>query len=91
MSGEPFVLLGVNSDKDRKALKVTLAEQDITWRNWWDNGLIDGPIHTTWQVVQRPSIYIIDAKGVLRFKEIQADQIDAAIDQLLAEMTKGDK
>ena len=45
LADKPFVLLGVNSDKDRSALKKTIAEERITWRSWWDEGRIDGPIH----------------------------------------------
>lgn len=84
--GQPFVLLGVNSDEDRAALKKTLVEERITWRSWWDEGRIDGPIHTTWQVEQRPCIYILDAQGVVRYKKIAPEEVDRAIDQLLAEL-----
>ena len=83
LSDKPFVLLGVNSDQDRESLKKTLAEEEITWRSWWDDGRIDGPIHTRWQIVQRPSIHILDAKGVIRYKNIEPDAVDGAIDALL--------
>jgi len=29
---KPFVLLGVNSDTDRQALKVTLVDEKLPWR-----------------------------------------------------------
>lgn len=86
LAGKPFVLLGINSDKDRQALKQTLIDERITWRSWWDDGRIDGPIHTNWQILQRPSIHILDAKGVLRFKDLQPEDVDKAIDVLLAEL-----
>ena len=91
LSGKPFVLLGVNSDKDREALKKTLVEQRIAWRNWWDEGRIDGPIHTTWQIVQRPAIYILDAGGVVRHKNIQPEAVDDVIDGLLDELARQGK
>ncbi len=84
LNGKPFVMLGVNSDEDREALKTTLIEERITWRSWWD-GKIDGPIHTTWQILQRPAIHLLDANGVIRYKNIQPEAVDDAIDQLLAE------
>lgn len=86
LSGKPFILLGVNSDPDREALKKTLVDENITWRSWWDNGDIDGPIHTTWQVTERPGIHILDAKGVIRHKNIAAEDIDQAIAALLDEL-----
>lgn len=86
--GKPFVLLGVNSDEDREALKSILAEEQLTWRSWWDDGAIDGPIHTKWQIELRPAIHILDHNGVIRFKEIDAQDTVGAIDQLLEELTE---
>ena len=83
LAGKPFVLLGINSDRDRQALKQTLSDERITWRSWWDDGRIDGPIHTTWQIRQRPSIHILDAAGVVRHENIQPEDVDKAIDALL--------
>jgi hypothetical protein len=85
LSDKPFVLLGINSDKDRNTLKQTLVKEKITWRSWWDAGGITGPIQSQWQVAQRPVIYILDQKGIIRYKQPDADDLDAAIDALLAE------
>jgi thiol-disulfide isomerase/thioredoxin len=35
-ANRPFVLLGVNSDKEERTLKQLLANQTVTWRCWWD-------------------------------------------------------
>jgi hypothetical protein len=88
LAGKPFVLLGVNSDEDREALKETLVKEQITWRSWWDEGRIDGPIHTQWQILERPAIHLLDHKGVIRFKNIQPSDVDAAIDGLLSELAR---
>jgi len=91
LSGKPFALLGVNSDKDLLALRETIIEEQITWRSWWDDGRIDGPIQTAWQVLARPTVHLLDAKGVIRYKNLQTEGLDAAIDTLLAELpAKGD-
>jgi hypothetical protein len=86
-AGKPFVLLGVNSDEDREALNKTLIEERITWRSWWDDGRIDGPIHTTWQIDLRPAIHLLDHKGVIRYRDIPPDKVDSAIAKLLEELT----
>ncbi len=44
LKDRPFVLLGVNSDKDRAALKSASTEKGITWRSWFDGGSHFGPI-----------------------------------------------
>ncbi len=85
LAGKPFVLLGINSDLDREQLKKTVRAERITWRSWWDDGRIDGPIDTKWQVKVRPAVYLLDASGVIRHKDLMGDELDAAIDKLLAE------
>jgi hypothetical protein len=86
LAGKPFALLGINSDKDRNALRETIVKERITWRSWWDNGSVTGPIQTQWQVTLRPTIYVLDATGVIRFKDLKDQQLDQAIDRLLAEI-----
>ncbi len=86
LEGKPFALVGVNSDSDREQLKETLKQEQITWRSWWDHGSLEGPIQTTWQVLQRPTIYVLDAKGVIRFKDLKDKELDEAVDRLLAEL-----
>ena len=90
LAGKPFVLLGINSDRDRDELKITLMKEQITWRSWWDES-IDGRIHTAWQVTERPAIYLLDAQGTIRHKNIQPENITAAINALLAEESKRKK
>ena len=85
LAEKPFVLLGVNSDEDRDAVKQTLVDEEINWRSWWDQ-TIRGPIHTEWQIELRPAIHLLDANGVIRYKEIDASEVDEAIDKLLAEL-----
>jgi len=86
LSGKPFALLGINSDDNLETLRKTIIEEQITWRSWWDEGRTDGPIQTTWQVLQRPTIHLLDANGIIRYKNIQPEGLDAAIDELLAEL-----
>ena len=83
---EPFALLGVNSDKDRDKLKETLAKEQMTWRSWFDGGSTNGPIATAWNVGGWPTTYVIDAKGVIRAKNLRDEEAEQAIKKLLAEM-----
>ncbi len=81
----PFALLGVNSDEDLDALKVRMKKESITWRSWRNNGSTDGPISTQWNVSGWPTIYLIDHKGVIRFKDLRGESLDKALDQLVGE------
>jgi len=85
LNNEPFAILGVNSDTDREALKKTVLAEKITWRSFWNGGSTSGPISTRWNVSSWPTIYVIDADGRLRFKNVRGDKLDAAVDELLKE------
>ena len=85
LAGKPFALLGVNSDpKDR--LNQVLKKENMTWRSWWDGGNTSGPIATKWNVSGWPTIYVLDHKGVIRYKEVREKAMDDAVDELLKEI-----
>jgi thioredoxin family protein len=86
MEGKPFALIGVNSDNDREELKKVLQEERITWRSFWNGGSTGGPISRAWQVRSWPSIWVIDAKGVIRYRNVRGEAMDKAVDALLKEM-----
>ena len=85
LEGKPFALLGVNSDtKDR--VRQAMKKENITWRSWWDGGNTEGPIAKAWNVSGWPTIYVLDAKGVIRYKHVRAKEMDKAVDKLLKEL-----
>lgn len=87
LAGKPFALIGVNSDKDREALKEVMKEKNITWRSFWNGEEgTRGPISTKWNVRGWPTIYVLDAEGVVRYKNVRGDDMDRAIETLLAEV-----
>jgi hypothetical protein len=87
LENKPFALLGINSDPKEK-LRDAMKRENITWRSWWDGGNTRGPIATAWGIESWPTIYILDHKGVIRFKGPRGEAMDKAVDQLLKEMEK---
>jgi hypothetical protein len=86
LEGKPFALIGVNSDEDREELKKVLVDKKLTWRSFWNGGSTNGPISREWKVTGWPSIWVIDANGVIRNRNVRGHDMDAAVDKLLAEM-----
>src|SRR5678816_4377552 len=85
LEGKSFALIGVNSDpKDR--VRQAMKKENITWRSWWDGGSTEGPIAKAWNVNGWPTIYVLDAKGVIRYKNVRENEMDKAVDKLLAEL-----
>jgi hypothetical protein len=87
LKDKPFALIGVNSDKDKEKLKPRLEEEKITWRSFWNGPEgTSGPISRAWNVRGWPTVYVLDHKGVIRFKGLREKELDAAVDQLLGEL-----
>jgi hypothetical protein len=88
LEGQPFAIIGINSDTDRDALKEVLVKEQITWRSFWDGGSTSGPIASKWNVRGWPTIYVLDAEGRIRFKDAREEELDKAVDALIAEASK---
>ncbi len=90
MQDKPFALLGVSVDEDKDALKQALAKDQVSWRNWWDP---HQKIASKWDVQALPAIYMIDAKGVIRFVPddyySDPESVDRTVDALVKEAEGG--
>jgi hypothetical protein len=85
LENKPFALIGINSDEDKEKLKPVLAKEEITWRSFWDQST-EGPIATAWNVSGWPTIYVLDAQGTIRAKNVRGEELDRVVDSLLAEL-----
>ncbi len=81
---KPFALIGVNSDPVGKA-KAGIAQEGISWRNALE-GSTSGPLPTAWNVQAWPTLYVVDPKGVIRYKGHDGDEMECTVGTLLAVM-----
>jgi len=84
MQGKPFALIGVNSDGDRKAIRKIVEEKNLIWRSFYAGR--DPAIPDLYNIDGWPTVFIIDAKGVIRYRDLRGDAINHAIKDLLKEM-----
>jgi hypothetical protein len=84
MEGKPFALIGVDADEKQETLKKTQEDKAMTWRSFFDGSA--GPIAKAWRIEALPTIYVIDAKGVIRYKDVRGEDMDKAVDKLVKEM-----
>jgi RNA polymerase sigma factor (sigma-70 family) len=85
-AGRPFALLEVNSDEKPEKVKELMRKGDITWRAWWDGQ--QGPIARKWNVSAWPTVYVLDAQGVIRDRNPDKDSLDETVQKLLKELER---
>jgi len=87
LEGKPFVLIGVNSDRERESLKPRLEKEQISWRSFWNGSKgPGGPIAKKWNIHLWPTVYVLDQNGVIRYRYIgspNVEDLEKAIDALV--------
>ena len=84
LQDKPFALLGVNCDETRQRQKEVEQKHAITWRSWFD-GPLDGPIWKQYRSDGLPAVYVLDGRGVIRYKGIGGKELDTTVERLLKE------
>src|SRR5438552_11692416 len=84
---KPFVLLGINSDKDRQEVRKVARTERLTWRSFWNGGGTRGAIAGEWGVTGWPTLYLIDHAGVIRYKTVGVPDAKA-LDQQISDLVK---
>ena len=80
---KPFALISVSADDEKKELEDFIAKEPMPWTHWWEGP--DASLIKQWNVRSFPTIYVIDAKGVIRHKGIRGEELEKAVEKLLAE------
>ena len=89
---KPFALIGVHiAGRDGNKLKEVMDKEKLNWRSFVDDLAV---IAGKWNVHGTPTLYVIDPKGVIRYKwegSPGAKAIDAALEELLKEVGENGK
>ena len=82
LAEKPFALLGVHGlDYAPTKLKQVMNKEKLNWRSWSSRG-----IAAKWSARSTPTYYVIDPRGVIRYKWVSypgAPAIDTALKDLL--------
>ena len=87
LKGRPFALVTVDADDNLENVRTAWKTEGNGWRCVWDAGW-DGPINTTWNIQEYPTIFVLDHTGVIRFKAARdpgPEELNQVIYKLLAE------
>jgi len=83
LKGKPFVFLSVSADQKKEALTGFLEKTPMPWSHWWDGA--DQAVVKAYHVQYFPNIFIIDAKGVIRYRHVRGADMDKAVEALIKE------
>jgi thiol-disulfide isomerase/thioredoxin len=84
LDGKPFALVSISVDEKREALAEFLKKEPMPWTHWYNGP--DGNVIADLNVWSYPTIYVLDAKGVIRYKDVRGKLLDQAVDTLLKEI-----
>ena len=84
LADKPFALIGVNNEEPSWIQKV-VKEKNINWRSFQDKHE-NGRISDDWAIRSWPAIFVLDAEGKIRYKDVRGNSLDDAITKLLAEL-----
>lgn len=96
LNAKPFALIGVHvGGSTVKELKEIMDKEKLPWRSFVDLGNAGtGKIATKWNHSATPTFYVIDHKGVIRYKWRAAPGtkvMDAALEKVIGEAEKDTK
>jgi thiol-disulfide isomerase/thioredoxin len=86
LKDKPFALISISVDDKKDTVTDFLKDTKMPWEHWW-NGPTGG-IVKDWNVSFFPTIYVLDAKGVIRYKHIRGQDLEEAVNKLVAEAKK---
>jgi thiol-disulfide isomerase/thioredoxin len=89
LEGKKFALISISADAKKETLTNFLKKEPMPWVHWW-NGT-PGGILEDWDVQYFPTIYVLDHKGVIRYKDVRNEEMDKAVMTLLKEMDEAKK
>ncbi len=88
---KPFVFISIDIDGNKEALTKFLATTPMPWAHWLNDGR--GGISREWGVSAVPTLFVIDAKGVVRKKIVGGDEktLDDTVEKLVKEAEAANK
>ena len=87
---DPFIMIGVNVSEEPDEIRKIAEQEKFTWPivvdRSGDSG--GGPLSARWEVSVVPTTYVIDHKGIVRYKHVRENELERAIEELVARVRK---
>jgi thiol-disulfide isomerase/thioredoxin len=83
--GKGFEIVGISLDQSRDKLDRYLAAQGIEWPQYFDGKWWNNDVAVSYGIKSIPATFLVDKKGKIRYKSLRGRQLEAAVEELLAE------
>ncbi len=80
-----FEIIGISLDSNKSALESYVESNEMTWPQYFDGKGWQNDIAQKYRVRQIPTTYLIDRKGVIRYRSLRGPELEAAIAKLIEE------
>jgi peroxiredoxin len=83
----PFAMVAVETGSSPDAVKTAREAEGLRYRAWWDapDDTGQGPIAAAWRISGFPAVYVVDARGVIRFVDLRQEDLLKGVRQVLTE------
>jgi hypothetical protein len=92
-AADPFCILGINDDRNRKDAEKFAKENGMTWPSW-DASDVGESIGRLIPLGSWADVIVVDPKGMLRYRALShydptGDKLDNAVDAIVHELAQG--
>ena len=64
-------------------VRAFVKKHPMPWTHWYASP--QGGVVDDWEIESLPTIFVLDAKGIIRARDVREKELDAAVDRLLRE------
>jgi peroxiredoxin len=80
-----FEIIGISLDSNKSALESYIESNKMTWPQFYDGKGWQNEIAQKYRVRQIPTTYLIDKKGVIRYRTLRGQELEEAVTKLVNE------
>ena len=85
LKGQAFELVSISLDEKKTTLTDFLKTEELPWTHWWSGSF--GSAMEDLYVHGLPTIFVLDAQGVIRHTELRGEELEPAVQALLKEFS----
>ncbi|MBC7222471.1 redoxin domain-containing protein [Candidatus Bipolaricaulota bacterium] len=82
-----FEIVGVSLDESAEDLRRVLSERGISWPVAFEGKRWDNSVAALYRVYQIPTSYLLDKNGMIRYRDLEGEELRRAVAELLGEST----